>query len=139
MQHLRHWYHKYQHLATIQNISLVIAGVIAASWIWGSVATLQKNYAYQREVDENAYTIELMKLQNKNYEYMQAYYRSDEFLELSAREQLGLAKPGEKLVLLPSSEHITDTTASSQPALPATADTESNASKWFQLLFGKRT
>lgn len=138
MQHLKHIYNKYKHLVTIQNAGLALAGIIALSWVWGAVATLQKNYVYQREVDENSHQIELMKLQNQNYQYMQAYYKSEEYLELSARQKLGLAKPGEKLVLLPSSEGVVDTAGKTEAVTDKPMAEESNFSKWLQLLFGKR-
>lgn len=111
-----------------------MAVVIALSWVWGSVVTLQKNYKYQREVDANNQLIEVRKLQNKTYEYQQAYFKSDEFLELSARAKLGLALPGEALVLLPSSEGIKDTDASKTVATVA-ATTESNFAQWMRFLF----
>lgn len=128
---------RYRHLLTIQNAGLAIAVIIALSWVWGSVVTLQKNYKYQRQVDENNQRIELTKLQNKTYEYQQAYFKSDEFLELSARAKLGLALPGERLVLLPSSEGIKDT-VSEQKTSTITADTESNFARWMRFLFESR-
>jgi hypothetical protein len=128
---------RYRHLLTIQNAGLAIAVIIALSWVWGSVVTLQKNYKYQRQVDENNQRIELTKLQNKTYEYQQAYFKSDEFLELTARAKLGLALPGERLVLLPSSEAIKDT-VSVQKASAVTADNESNFARWMRFLFEAR-
>jgi hypothetical protein len=128
---------RYRHLLTIQNAGLAIAVIIALSWVWGSVVTLQKNYKYQRQVDENNQRIELTKLQNKTYEYQQAYFKSDEFLELTARAKLGLALPGERLVLLPSSEGIKDT-VSAQKASAVTADNESNFARWMRFLFEAR-
>jgi Flp pilus assembly protein TadB len=126
-------YRKYQHLVTVQNVGLAVALLVAFTWVWGAVATLQQNYQHQRRVDENAQQIELMKLQNQNYAYQQAYYKSDEFLELSARQKLGKAFPGEKLVLLPSSAGVHDTT---QPVAAKPVVTESNFSKWMDFFFG---
>lgn len=125
---------RYRHLLTIQNAGLLVAVVIALSWVWGSVVTLQKNYKYQREVDANDQLIEVRKLQNKTYQYQQAYYKSDEFLELSARAKLGLALPGEALVLLPSSDGIKDTDATKTVATTSAA-TESNFARWMRFLF----
>lgn len=128
---------RYRHLLTIQNVSLLVAVVIALSWVWGSVVTLQKNFKYQREVDMNAQLIELAKLQNKTYQYQQAYYKSDEFLELSARAKLGLALPGEHLVLLPSSDGIKDT-VTTQKTTTVAVEAESNFAQWMRFLFESR-
>lgn len=133
ISHLLSTLKQYRHLLTVQNAGLLVAVVIALSWVWGSVATLQKNYKYQRQVDANAQLIELRKLQNKTYEYQQAYYKSEEFLELSARAKLGLALPGEHLVLLPSSEAIKDT-VTTQTTTPV-VNAESNFAQWMRFFF----
>ncbi len=133
-----HLVNRYRHLVTIQNAGLAIALIVALSWVWGAVMTLQKNYQHQRDVDINSQKIELAKLQNQNYKYQQAYFKSDEFLELSAREKLGLAQPGEHLVILPSSEGITDTVTTVTPTSTVTAVDESNWSKWMSFFFGSR-
>ncbi len=133
---LHHIVNRYRQLVTIQNIGLAVAVVIALSWVWGAVSTLQKNYQHQRQVDLNNQQIALEKLQNQNFQYQQAYYKSDEFLELSARQKLGLAKPGEHLVILPSSEHITDTVVAKK--VVKSRDNESNIDRWFNFFFQPR-
>ena len=127
-------YERYRHLITVQNASLIVALIISASWIWGAVATLQKNYLHQRQVDANSQQIEIMKLQNQNLQFQQAYLKSDEFLELSARQKLGLALPGERLVILPSSDGVTDTPENT----PVTTIDEEydNFSRWMAFFFG---
>ena len=129
---LRQTYRTNKRWLSIQNVGVLVAAAITLSWIWGAAMTLQKNYTYQRQVDLNKQQIEIMKLQNENATYQQEYYKSDEYLELSAREQLGLARPGEKLVVLPSSANVKDTT----PVAKYSVSEESNFSKWMQLFFG---
>jgi len=131
---LSHIINRYRHLLTIQNAGLAVALVIALSWVWGAVITLQKNYQHQQQVDANNQKIAIMKLQNQNYKFQQAYYKSDEFLELSARQKLGLVQPGEKLVILPSSEGITDTTV--QTTQPTATVKKDNFSQWLEFFFG---
>ncbi len=134
-QKIVHLYRRNQHLVTIQNVGVAIGLLIALSWVWGASTTLQKNYTYQRQVDLNAQQIEVMKLQNENAAYQQEYYKSDEFLELSARERLGLASPGEKMVILPSSANIKDT----EVVVQKSVDTQSNFSRWMQFFFGNNS
>ncbi|HMR72689.1 MAG TPA: septum formation initiator family protein [Candidatus Saccharibacteria bacterium] len=125
---------QYRHLLTIQNAGLAVALLVALSWIWGAVVTLQKNYQHQQQVDANNQRIAVTKLQNQNLQFQQAYLKSDEFLELSARQKLGLAQPGEHLVMLPSSEGITDKVATDQPA--TMPDEQDNFTRWLQFFFG---
>ena len=107
--------------------------MIALGWLWGSVDTLQRNYRYQRQVDLNETTIKLMNLQNQNYQYQQAYLRSAEYQELSARQSLGLAQPGENLVLLPSSEGIVDEVAVKNTTV--VTEEKNNFGKWMDFFF----
>lgn len=132
---IHHIVDRYRHLLTVQNAGLAIALIVALSWVWGAVLTLQKNYQHQQQVDTNTQKIAIMKLQNQNYQFQQAYYKSDEFLELSARQKLGLAQPGEKLIMLPSSEGVTDKT----PVATATStsvEPKDNISQWLEFFFG---
>lgn len=126
-------FERYRHLATIQNAGLLLALIVAVSWVWGAVVTLQKNYQHQQQVDANTQRIEILKLQNQNLLFQQAYYKSDEFLELSARQKLGLALPGERLVILPSSEGVVDESKTSEQAIVEDKD---NFSRWLIFFFG---
>ena len=126
-------FERYRHLATIQNAGLLLALIVAVSWVWGAVVTLQKNYQHQQQVDANTQRIEILKLQNQNLLFQQAYYKSDEFLELSARQKLGLAMPGERLVILPSSDGIVDQTKAASQTVVEETD---NFSRWLIFFFG---
>lgn len=130
---------RYRHLFTIQNGTIMFAFVIALGWVWGTVQTLQKNFTYQQQVDTLTETIELEKLRNENLKFQQQYYKSAEFLELSARQRLGKASPGEKLIILPDSRNIKDTAqAEADPAAVVAVET-SNLSQWIRFFFGDKT
>lgn len=127
-QHLKHY-------ATIQNGAVAIALVIALGWVWGTVTTLQQNFKFQQQVDELDQEVKLMKLQNENLAFQKRYYKSDEFLELSARQRLGKAAPGEHLVILPSSTGIKDTV---KVSTKKTVEM-SNFSQWMNFFFGQKS
>lgn len=126
--------HQLRHYATIQNGAVVLALLIAVGWVWGTVTTLQQNFKFQQQVDDLDQEVKLMKLQNENQELQKRYYKSDEFLELSARQRLGKAAPGEHLVILPSSSEIKDTV---KPTTEKVIET-SNFSQWMSFFFGRR-
>jgi cell division protein FtsB len=127
---------EYHHLITVQNVGIVIAAIIALGWAWGSVVTLQNNYQYQRQIDTNSQEVAVVKLQNSTLKYQQAYYKSDEYIELNAREKLGRSLPGEHLVLLPSSAGVHDATA--EVITTTTVVESSNFSKWMNFFFDAR-
>lgn len=132
----QHFIHRYRHYFTVQNGTIVLAAFITIGWIWGTVQTLQKNFTYQQQVDALNQNVELEKLRNQNLQFQQQYYKSDEFLELSARQRLGKASPGEKLIILPDSRTITDTsqTDTAAPAAPQAG----NIAQWLQFFFGNK-
>lgn len=134
---LIHLWHTY---ATISNVVLVIALVIAGGWTWGTISSMQTNLAAQRAYDEQQRQLELTKLEVATLEYQQNYYNSDEYKDLAARTYLGLVSPGEKVLVLPknstdaSREVIVDTTK--PVSTTASTTTRSNFQQWMDFLSG---
>ena len=132
---MNHLLHRYRSYLTIQNGTIALALLIAMGWMWGTVQTLQKNFTYQQQVDALTENVELEELRNQNLQFQQRYFKSDEFLELSARQRLGKANPGEKLIILPDTRAVVDkheAAATSQRVRP------SNLSQWMQFFFGDK-
>lgn len=135
---MRQFLHRYRHFLTIQNATVLLAFVVTMGWVWGTVQTLQRNFTYQQQVDALEETLELESLRNENLRFQQTYFRSDEFLELSARQRIGKASPGEKLIILPDSRNIVDTTGS-EDQLTNRNVSVSNLSQWLRFFFGRDT
>jgi len=98
----RFFYHVRHEYVTMNNMVLVIAAVIAVSWAWASVQAVQRNYQLQSQIDDKKRQEQLVELQTENLKFEQHYYQSDEYLTLEAKRRLGLAEPGEKLLILPA-------------------------------------
>lgn len=128
-----HW----RHYVTIQNSALALGLLIAVSWIWGTVGTLNRNFALQQQVDQLDQQIELSQLQNQNLSYQKNYYSSGEYLELSTRELLGKVAPGERVIILPDSSGIKDKTATTTASVVNT-EKPGNFSQWMQFFFGNK-
>lgn len=129
--------HHWRHYVTIQNGAVALALLIALGWSWGTVSTLQKNFGLQQEVDAMQQEVELADLQNQNLKFQQNYLRSSEFLELTAREKLGKAAKGERVVILPDSSGVVDT-AGQVKAVAPTPIKPSNFSQWMQFFFSNK-
>ena len=123
---------------TIQNATVLLAFVVTLGWVWGTVVTLQRNFTYQQQVDALQETLELESLRNENLRFQQTYYRSNEFLELSARQRIGKASPGEKLIILPDSRNIVDETEADDQLTNRNISV-SNLSQWLRFFFGRDT
>ena len=120
---------------TRNNLVLLGAVVIAVIFLVLSVQSMQKNHNLQRQVNEGVLTNEIQALENENLKLQQAYFQTDEFLELMARDKLNKAFPGEHLVHLPpiEKEVVVETGEAVRPV-----DTRSNFEKWIEFFFGSR-
>jgi cell division protein FtsB len=131
----KHLWHRY---GTMNNIVIAAAFVIAMSWAWGSITTMQRNFALQKEVDKQRRELELTDLEVQTLQYQQNYYRSDEYKDLAAREHLGLASPGEKVLHLPPNSQAAKQegtqVTTTQPVSSAAA--VSNFDQWINFLIG---
>ena len=121
-----------KHLS-LNNVVLLVALLLALSWAWSTINVLAKNYDLERQVEQARLDTEIMKLQNENLRLEQAYYQTNEYLELSARKLLNKAQPGEHLVILPRVEDKTPTTNTA-----VTVVEKSNLEQWVDFLFGRR-
>ena len=123
---------------TFNNLVILVAFLIAASWVWGSLQVMQRNYGLQRAVDQKNRSLAVTQLQRDSLELQKRYYQTDEYKELAARESLGLVMNGEKVLLLPpNSEAAKADGGSSNATLAAQTVVEtSNLEQWVNFLFG---
>ena len=133
-------YHIRHHYLTMNNAVIAVAAVIAISWAWASVGVVQRNYALQREIDDKLRQKQLVELETQNLAYEQRYYKSSEYLTLEVKKRLGLAEPGEKVLVLPpnSAAAANDEADPAQAAVQqANVDTEPTPlQQWANFLFG---
>lgn len=129
---------KIRSLATLNNGVLMVAILIASTWVWSTVEAIQHNFTLQQQVDAMEQQIAVANLQNKTLQLQKAYYNSDQYLELSAREHLGVANPGEKVVILPPNTVQPVSNAAVQTAQDSITS-KSNFAQWMYFLFGKKS
>ncbi len=70
---------------------------------WSGIKAIQTNYGLQKQISALKQQNAVQKLQNDNLALQNQYYNSDQYLELSARQNFGLANAGEKEVIVPKS------------------------------------
>jgi cell division protein FtsB len=131
------YYHVRYRYLTMNNVVIAIALTIGAGWAWGSVEMMQRNFTLQKDVDGKARQLQLVDLQTQNLAYEQRYYESAEYQELAIRARLGLAKPGEKAIILPPNSDVAKKadTLLTQRAVQATEPVD-NVQQWMNFLFG---
>lgn len=121
----------------MNNIVITIGLVIGATWAWGSIGMMQRNYGLQKEVNGKQQEEQLADLEVQTLTYEQNYYKSSEYQDLAMRQHLGLADPGEKaLVLPPNSQVAKDVDALYAKGKTRTVPPESDFQLWVNFLFG---
>ena len=122
-------------LLTLNNIVIFVAGAIAISWAWGSVMAMQKNYTLQQELDMKKRDRLVAEIQYETLEYEQKYLLSREYQEIAARDNLGLVKPGEQVLLL-SEDNPGVSSDDQSNSTSVDAAKESNFRQWINFLLG---
>lgn len=127
---------------TFNNIMLVIALLIAASWVWGSLQMMQRNYTLQKKLDDKSRQLVVSQLDMETAKLEQRYFKTDEYKELAVRENLGLVSPGESVIILPENsekvkqESANETTTANYNTSSVAQETKSNLEQWADFLFG---
>ena len=121
---------------TLNNVILAIAFIIGANWAWGSIEMMQRNYTLQRTLDLKQREQTLAELEVVTLAFEKRYYQSDEYKELAARQHLGLASPGEKVLILPP-RLIADTPDTQPPPFASMNEPPTNFQQWMNFLLGK--
>lgn len=110
--------------------AVIVGGILML--VFMIVRTLEQNYQSESYIKESLLENEIQEIENENLALQQEYYKSTEFLELSARKA-NKAFPGEHLVVLPDSK---DDEKVNVGVADAPSDERSNIEKWLEFLFG---
>src|SRR6185437_10581444 len=69
---------------------------------WSGVKAIDAKYTLQKQIASLQQQNNVQQLENNNLALQNDYYNSDQYLELSARQNFGLAASGEKELLVPT-------------------------------------
>lgn len=85
----------------VRAIGLAVFGIIALMVTWSGIKAVQTNYSLQKQISKLQQQNEVTQLQNNNQKLQNKYLQTDDYLELAARREFGLAAPGEKVLIVP--------------------------------------
>ena len=109
---------------------------------WSGAKAIQSNYNLQQQQAELKQQNQLSGLQNSTISLQNEYYNSNQYLELSARQNFGLASPGEKELLIPQSVALAYTHPVPQTVVttqPKGMGNQSNYEAWINFFFRRNT
>jgi cell division protein FtsL len=77
---------------------------------WSGIKSIQTNYGLQKQISALDQQNNVQRLENNNLALQNQYFKSRQYLELAARQNFGLALPGEKEIIVPTSVALANTT-----------------------------
>jgi cell division protein FtsB len=99
-----------QRLTDVGFLGQVLFVILVLLISWSGIKTIQTNYGLQKKISVLKQQNELQKLQDDNLALKNEYFKSDQYLELAARQNFSLAAPGEKEVIVPKDVALSYTT-----------------------------
>jgi cell division protein FtsL len=110
---------------------------------WSGVKAIQTNYGLQKHISTLKQQTDVQQLKNNNLKLQNDYYKSNQYLELSARQNFGLALPGEKEIIVPESVALANTidtpTIKQKTIVPDNRSTfERNLDSWMKFFLHRQ-
>ncbi len=91
----------FNRLNDIRFVGQLLFVIIVLLVSWSGVKSIQTNYGLQKQITGLKQQNEIQQLQNDNLQLQNQYYNTNQYLELSARQNFGLAVSGEKEIIVP--------------------------------------
>lgn len=109
-------FQKLGQFGTLAQIAFVAIVLLVS---YSGLKVIQTNYELQQQMSRMEQEIAVQKLKNDNAKLQNEYLNTPQYLELAARQNYGLALPGEKELLVPKDvalKYAPDTEKAAQPA-----------------------
>jgi cell division protein FtsB len=121
----------------------VIFVVIVLLISWSGVKAIDANYALKKQISTLQQQNTIQQLENNNQKLQNQYYDSQQYLELSARQDFSLGAPGETELIVPKNVALSYTvpvpkTLSAKPA-PALPFYEQNLKDWLDFFLHRQS
>lgn len=88
-------------LQDIRTIGMLLFLVVALMVSWSGAKVIQTNYELQKQISRQQQEIQVQELANANLKLQNQYFKTDQYLELQARQDFGLGAAGETEVMVP--------------------------------------
>jgi cell division protein FtsL len=144
-QKLSEIYGRRAQLQDVRVLGLFLFLIIVLLTSWSGVKTIQSNYSLQKQISQLTQENQIQELKNNDLQLQNEYYNTNQYLELSARQNFGLAAPGETELLVPQSVALAQLVPVSNQAPTTTATTlhqptyQKNFNAWIDFLLHRQT
>ena len=109
-KHYKDWAFAFvRRLNDVHFLGQIIFGVLVLLVSWSGLKAIQTNYNLQKQISALQQQNAVQQLADNNLKLQNEYYNTDQYLELSARQNFSLARPGETEVLVPKNVALSHT------------------------------
>lgn len=98
-----------QRLGDLRFTGQLVFAVIVLLITWSGLKSIQTNYGLQKQISTLKQQVTVQQLQNNNLSLQNSYLDSNQYLDVAARQNFGLAAPGEKEIIVPASVAMANT------------------------------
>jgi cell division protein FtsB len=117
-------------LRDVRNVGILVFTVIVLLISWSGVKSIQTNYGLQKQVAQLQQENRVQSLENSDLGLQNNYFSTKQYVELTARANLGLGEPGETELIMPESVALAHTVK--QPSSISAASEVPKQSFWEQ-------
>jgi len=96
-------------LRDVRVVGLLLFLIVVLMISWSGIKAIETNYQLQKEIAQLKDQTDLQQLVNENQRLENGYFDTPQYLELAAREDFGLAAPGEAVVIVRKSVALAHT------------------------------
>ena len=89
-----------QRFGDVRFVAQVLFAGLVLLMTWSGIKSIQTNYSLQKQISTLKQQNTVQQLENTNLALQNNYFNSNQYLELAARQNFGLAAAGEKEVLV---------------------------------------
>lgn len=133
----RRFYFRIKHdYLSFDNIVFFVAIAACFFFTYDSLSATSRNWELSQKLATRKRELALLQLEVETMELENAYYRSPEYQELSARAKQNKLLEGEHLVYLPENSEAAVKKYDEKPAEADETPAPSNFSQWMSFLFG---
>ena len=133
-----------EEIFTLNTLLYAVALVIALSLSWNTIKVIERNYSLEQEVDSLEEEVAILQLENQNLKFNIEYFKTDDYLEVAAKEEFNKRAPGEHVAVFEKDEFQPTQTSLTQQATTRQGDEQApdyqeNFNAWWDFLFGPRS
>lgn len=88
-------------LRDVRVAGLAVFVVVVLLISWSGIKVIDTNYSLQKQINSLEQQNRLQELEDNNLKLQNQYFNTNQYLDVTARQEFGLAAPGEKSLVVP--------------------------------------